>query len=150
MPEVYTRRFGALSYDPSAILFFPGGLPGFESETRFVLLEQPEFAPIVFLQSIDSAELCFLAAPVAALVAGYSLSIAREDLERLDLDPDDRLEPGPELLCLAILCTPENGAVTANLLAPVVINLRTRRAVQAVRTDSRYSHQHAIAEEAAC
>jgi flagellar assembly factor FliW len=150
MPELHTRRFGALSYDLSAVVTFPGGLPGFENETRFVLVEQPDLAPVVCLQSIDTPELCFLASPVAAFVPGYELNISREDLDRLELDPEDPLQPGPDLLCLAILCAPENGPVTANLLAPVVIHLPTRRAVQAVRTDSRYSHQHAIAEEAAC
>jgi flagellar assembly factor FliW len=38
---------------------------------------------------------------------------------------------------------------TANLLAPIVVNLRNRRAVQAVAAESDYSHQHALMPEEA-
>jgi len=29
-------------------------------------------------------------------------------------------------------------------MAPIVVNLKTRRALQAIRQDSEYSHQHTI------
>jgi flagellar assembly factor FliW len=154
MPVIDTRRFGPLEYDESWVVSFPSGLPGFEHETRFVLLERIEWAPIVFLQSLADAELCFLAAPVGTLDPGYSLSVTGEDLEELneDLNLVETRQPIPneQVLCLALLCAPENGPLTANLLAPVVVNLRTRIAVQAVRADARYSHQHTIPTAAAC
>lgn len=150
MPVVNTSRFGPLEYDESWVVSFPSGLPGFEHETRFVLLERPEWAPIVFLQSLAGAELCFLAAPVGTLDPGYCLSVTQEDLQRLSLNAERQPVPNEQVLCLALLCAPENGPLTGNLLAPVVVNLRTRIAVQAVRADARYSHQHAIPTAAAC
>ena len=150
MPAVHTRRFGDLEYDESSVLTFPCGLPGFESHTRFTVIEQPPLAPIVFLQSLDAPELCFLAAPVATIDASYALSITHDDLERLGLDGSRQPDPVHEVLCLALLCVPENGPLTANLLAPIVIHLRSRIAVQAVRTDTRYSHLHPIHAEATC
>jgi|SRR5579863_5774205 flagellar assembly factor FliW len=150
MPVTDTRLFGALEYEESWVVSFPFGLPGFERETRFVLLERPEWSPIVFLQSLHRAPLCFLAAPVAVLDPSYSLSVTREDLERLGLSEERQPIPGVQVLCLALLCAPENGPLTGNLLAPVVVNLRTRVAVQAVRLDARYSHQHVFAGETAC
>jgi flagellar assembly factor FliW len=53
-------------------------------------------------------------------------------------------------MCLAILTVPKEGPVTANLLAPVVVNLATRVAVQAVRADTMYSHRHPIATLQSC
>lgn len=134
----------------------PWGLPGFEAATRFMLVENPDFAPLVFLQSLDTAELCFAAAPVAAIAPEYELAMTREDLERLELDPSR--QPGPEeIVSLALLCAPENGPPTANLLAPIVIHLATHTALQAVRADRKYSHQYSLtpdsaapAEEVAC
>jgi len=142
MPKTDTRLFGALEYEESWVVSFPFGLPGFEQETRFVLLERPEWSPVVFLQSLLHAPLCFLAAPIAVLDPSYSVSVTWEDLERLGLRNEEQPIPGLQVLSLALLCAPENGPWTANLLAPVVINLQTRIAVQAVRTDARYSHQH--------
>ena len=145
MAHIPTRQFGLLDYDPAAVVAFPAGLPGFENQTAFVLVEEPNTAPIVFLQSVDSLDLCFLAVPVNTLDPTYELAMTPEDRSRLELDLHG------EVLSLAILSAPENGPTTANLLAPVVINLRTRRAVQAVRADSRYSHQQPLsASEASC
>jgi flagellar assembly factor FliW len=54
------------------------------------------------------------------------------------------------VLCLAVLSIRETGP-TANLLAPVVINPKACRAVQAVAEGGGYSHQHALEPlEAAC
>jgi len=151
MPSTPTRDFGQLEYDAHAVLEFPVGLPGFEDETRFALVERPAAAPLVFLQSLSRADLCFVAAPLSTVDPCYELGITREDLARLELDGERQPHEPDEVICLAILTAPERGALTANLLAPVVINVRTRRAVQAVRADSRYSHQHGLTLcEASC
>lgn len=141
----------------AAALEFPHGLPGLECSRRFVLMEKPEISPIVCLQSLDSEDLRLWAAPVSAIDPEYSLELSSDDARTLGLDATlgaDRRrlsEVARGTLCLAILCAPENGPLTANLLAPVVVNLATRIAVQAVRSDNRYSHRHAIAgEEASC
>jgi flagellar assembly factor FliW len=89
-------------------------------------------------------DLCFVAAPVEAIEPAYQLELSSEDLHHLGLI-ENRQPPRGEVLCLAILSAPESGRPTANLLAPVVIDRASRRAVQAVRSDSRYSHQHALA-----
>ena len=151
MPQTNTRQFGELEFDDDAVLEFPAGLPGFEDQTRFVLVERPAAAPIVFLQSLGLPDLCFLAAPLAAIDSAYDLAVTPEDLRRLGLDERRQPRPDEEVVCLAILSAPEDGPLTANLLAPVVIGKRTRRAVQAVRMDSRYSHRHPLtAPEALC
>jgi flagellar assembly factor FliW len=144
MPVATTRRFGAIEYDLSSVLTFPIGLPGFDGHSLFTVVEQPELAPVVFLQSLNAPELCFLAAPVSAIDPHYAVALNQEDLDRLGVDPGITPVPGVDVLLLALLCAPENGPLTANLLAPVVVNLRTHVAVQVVRSDSRYSHQHPI------
>ena len=145
MSQIPTRQFGLLEYDPASVVEFSAGLPGFEDQTRFVLVERPATAPILFMQSLELPDLCFLTAPLNALDPGYELAMTPEDRNRLGVAAHG------EMLCLAILSAPENGPMTANLLAPVVINLSTRRAVQAVRADSRYSHQQAlVAFEGSC
>ena len=45
MGTCQTKDFGVVDYDESAIVHFPAGLPAFESETRFLLIEQAETAP---------------------------------------------------------------------------------------------------------
>lgn len=146
MPQVLTRDFGELAYDPLAEFFFPRGLPGFEDQNRFVLIVRDEVAPIVFLQSLTTPALCFLTVSVWVADPAYQAGITADDRDILGLDGQPR--PGDGTLCLAIL-SGSGEAFSANLLAPVVVNLATRTALQAVRADSLYSHRHPLRREAA-
>lgn len=116
-------------------LEFPHGIPAFENETRFRLIERE---PLLFLESENNAGLSFLLLPVALIDPDYRMAISAEDRETIGALQDSRL------ICLAIITAAEDSPPTANLLAPVVINLDTGRAVQAVRSDSVYSHKKAI------
>ncbi|HWB86806.1 MAG TPA: flagellar assembly protein FliW [Bryobacteraceae bacterium] len=138
-----TKNFGRVSYDPVSVWEFPGGLPGFEGRRRFVALHNKESEPVIFLQSLEDPSLCFITMPVLAVDPRYRLRLAFEDLTTLGLPPAVQPRIGVEVMCLAVLSVRETGP-TANLLAPVVLNLKNRRAVQAVVPESNYSHQHAL------
>lgn len=148
-----SKHFGIIEYEPENAIEFPVGLPGFEQETRFLPLDQPATKPLVFLQSLSRPDLCFITAPVRAIEPGYRLTVSPEDLRLLELPEDRQPEIGKEVLCLAIISVAEGRHPTVNLLAPLVVNLRTRRAVQAIAPESGYSHQHPLSgapREEAC
>lgn len=149
MPSVETKYFGIMPYCQESVFEFPFGLPGFEDEKRFVLIELPDHAPLVFLQSLAQTALCFLALPILAVDREYRLAIAPEDLAALGLDTGPQPQLGTEVLVLALLSLHDKFPATANLMAPIVIHLGSRRAIQAIRRDSFYSHQHSIEPRAA-
>lgn len=144
MSQICTRHFGILEYNANSTLEFPRGLPGFEDFKRFVLIEQGELAPAVFLQSLDSSHLSFTAIPISLIDPEYQIAATPDDLRILRRSEAPQPVCGQDLLCLAILSATENGQFTANLLAPVLVNLSHRVAVQAVREDGKYSHQHPL------
>jgi flagellar assembly factor FliW len=152
MPTVETKYFGSMSYEESVVVEFPQGLPGFETEHRFLILTQAASKPLVFIQSIATPGLCFVAAPVLAVRPDYVLSVAAEDLALVELPTDTQPKIGCEVLVLAILSLAEDATPTLNLLGPIVVNLRNRRAVQAVQTEGRYSHREPVdaAQESVC
>lgn len=141
-----TRYFGPVPYAPETVLHFPAGLPGFRGLRRFLPIEIEEHRPLVFLQSLEDAEICFLALPAGAVDAGYRLEVEPPDLELLALARRPRI--GREVLCL-FMVTVDAERITANLLAPVVINLANRWAAQVIQACSGYSHQHVLAEQEA-
>jgi flagellar assembly factor FliW len=137
MPKIISRNFGAVEFSPGEQFVFPNGLPGFPCETDFLPVEVPDQLPLVYLQSLRTSDLCFVAAPVNCVVEDYQLCADAEDLTLIDLGPDNAR--GPQTLCLALLCFAEDGRATANLRAPLIVNLRNRRGVQAIRNDDRYA-----------
>ena len=144
MPFIKTRDFGELPYDPSGELTFPCGIPGFSDEHRFVLIAPEAIAPLILLQSVETASLCFLTVLVSALDPQYQSGIAPEDLRVIGLDETRQPQSEEEALFLAILSGAGSNTFVANLLAPIVVNARTRAAIQAVRHDQLYSHQHPV------
>jgi flagellar assembly factor FliW len=106
-------------------LSFRGGLAGFPDAERFALVEVPEVAPLFLLRSLDQPGLEFVVAPPAALFPDYAPVVDDLTATRLDLT-DER-----DALLLVVLTVSASGA-TANLLAPVIVNQRTRAAAQVV------------------
>lgn len=144
MTEFGTRYFGEITYRPESVIEFPLGLPGFEKERRFLLIEQEVNKPVVFLQSLSRPELCFIAVPVQGIVPGYELTLTAEELRTLDLAEDRQPVAGEDAICLALVSLAQDRPPTANLLSPIIINWRKCLAVQSVQTDSSYSHQHPL------
>jgi flagellar assembly factor FliW len=139
MPHCKTKYFGTIFYEEVSVLQFPAGLPGFENECRFLSLEQRAHQPLVFLQSLTTPDLCFIALPAAAVEPSYELDIDETDLELLGVET----ATGNDLLKLALVTISES-SMTANLLAPIVIHTGNLRAVQAVSPSQRYSHLHPL------
>jgi flagellar assembly factor FliW len=146
MPGFETEHFGQVPLAPEVEFEFPRGLPGFDERRRFIPLRFEHSDPVIFLQSLEDPGLCFITVPVLVADPAYRLEMDTEDLEAIGLDGSRQPRIGEDVMCLAVVSARPEGP-TANLLAPVVVNLRNHRAVQAVVPGSGYSHQHALMPE---
>lgn len=106
-------------------------MPGFE-ELRFLDVTVHGTLPLWHLEGSAG----FWAAPVFAVDPCYEPEVSSEAREALGDDPT-------RWLFLAILSS-VNGDMTANLLAPLAINVDRGVAVQIVRGDAKYSHVHPV------
>jgi len=136
-----TRFHGQISYRPQDVLELSTGLFGFNNETEFLLLEVPSSKPIVFVQSVRSPNLCFISLPVQIVDSDYQLELNGDDLQALGYSATSRPRLGRDVLCLALLTIRAKEATHANLQAPLVIDIRTHRGIQAMVVN-RYSHRH--------
>jgi len=146
MPSLETKNLGLISWEPASEIEFPRGLPGFENRRRFLAVHFAHADPLIFLQSLEDAGLSFVTLPARSVDPDYRISASREDLEVVGLPGGRQPRIGEDIHCLAVLAIRESG-VTANLLAPVLINLRNLKAVQAVAQERVYSHQHVLTGE---
>ena len=149
---IQTIHFGRLEIEDEETILFPQGLPGFEECRRFVPLHRAEVSGLVFLQSLEQPGLCFVAVVVRPLWPEYELWLSGEDREVLGLDGEGEGDLADDVVALAVLSFTEGEPPTANLLAPVAICWGTRRALQVVRRDERYSLREPLPamEEASC
>lgn len=150
MPTLITTHFGPVEYEENALIRFPSGLPGFENQYSFIFLTPPGTAPVLFLQSLSHAGLRLPAVPVHVVDPVYQLAVNEDDLAVLGLPVDRQPEIGPDVMCLAVVAARGQDSATFNLLAPIVVNLKTRRALQSIRADSAYSHEYCLPAGRAC
>jgi len=123
---------------PENVMHFQNGLPGFPSDKRFVLVQNPEERPLVWLQSLDSPSLLFVATSPFTLFPDYRPNVPDHELAALG-------SPAPEetlVLCILRVIPLSTPELHANLKAPVIINLRTLAARQVIITnESMYSER---------
>jgi flagellar assembly factor FliW len=104
-----------------------GGLAGFSQGERYALVEVSASSPLFRLCSLDAPGLDFLVVPPAVVFPDYAPEIDDASAVRLGLtDAEDAL------LLLVLTVGEQVGSATANLMAPIVINARTRQAAQVI------------------
>jgi len=133
-------RFGELSVDPSQVITFPRGIPGFENSTQWKLFhevdEQGNWASgvVVYLQSIDDGEVSLpLTDPT---LFGFNFDLVLSDSELAEL----QIEDPSDVLVLTTLSVrnpaaskvqrPSMADMYANIAAPILINTKSRIGMQ--------------------
>ncbi|MGD0579649.1 MAG: flagellar assembly protein FliW [Bryobacteraceae bacterium] len=140
MPTLATPGLGPFEYRDEDVLTFPEGLPSFETLRFFLVAQSAEFAPFVFLVSLERPSVRFVCAPVVLLDPDYSFELLPGEGQPSGLEPGQYSASSATHLLLAILTLPEHGPPTANLVAPVLIHPQRRLGVQVILAGSSYSH----------
>jgi flagellar assembly factor FliW len=125
-------------------LSFVRPLPGFGDLRRFVLVElaAAEGAePVLFeLRSLEEPAVRFLAAVPTAFFPDYAFDLDEDDCAELGLTDE-----ADALVLVLLTMGHDAAATTANLLAPVVVNARTRQAAQVILSGSDWPVRAAVA-----
>lgn len=125
--QVHTKDWGLLEVPEERLVQMANGPLGFEDLHRFVLIEQAELRPFLWLQSVDDPETGFAVAEPHFFHAGpYPLTLSEIDEAMLDL------AEGDTVTIFAIVTLQPDGEAAANLKGPIVLNPRNRLARQVV------------------
>ncbi len=136
---VVTQRFGEVSYTEADVFEFPWGLPGFSDLRRFLALSLAEQPNFVWLQSVDDPKIALPAADPWQIFPDYEPRMPAYATEALELQSAEDFT----ILCIVVV-TKDAQEMTMNLMAPIVLNLKTRRARQVMLESSSYSVKTAI------
>jgi flagellar assembly factor FliW len=140
MRKVNTLRFGEVEVAEDKVVHFADGIPAFEDEHEFVIVPYDEESPYVFLQSLTTPDLAFLMTVPFVFFPDYAFELDDENQGKLNLY---KLED----MLIYTLITVNGGQVqdmTANLMAPVVINTVNMQARQIVLDRSSYTTKHRL------
>lgn len=129
--NIHTSRFGAVELTEDDILIFPEGLLGFNDLRKFVLLDDPNDEIFAWLQSCENGGIAFPVLEPELFMSSYQVQLAKSDMEALKIKGTEGIR------YFSIITIPTDPTqMTANLKAPVVINLSERIGRQCVLQDN--------------
>ena len=140
MKKVNTLRFGEIEVDEDKIVHFADGIPAFEDEHEFLIIPYDEESPYVFLQSLTTPELAFLMTMPFVFFPEYEFELDDAMQDKLELTRQE------DMIVYTLLTIPGGQVedMTANLMAPVVLNQTNMQARQIVLDKSRYTTKHRL------
>lgn len=131
--KLTTEQRQEIEFREQDIVAFHEGLFGFPNLKRFVLVREAEIEPFIWLLGVDEP---YCALPVMDPRPTFPDFRPRPDpasIERLGLDSIE------QALILVVVLVPKDGtAITANLLAPIVVNPELMIGTQMILSDSRH------------
>jgi flagellar assembly factor FliW len=136
-------RFGQCSYADSDVIAFPWGIPGFSQHHRWLALTLESQPGFVWLQSLDDVAVALPAANPWAIFESYEPKIPAYAYLSLEVQ-----EPSDFTLLCIVVARPGGEPMTMNLAAPVVVNLKSRKARQVLCESSAYSSGEPIPRRA--
>lgn len=139
---IETGRFGQLTVGDDEIVSIPQGFLGFPEYTQFCLVDPADDTLILWLQSTQNPEIAFALLEPKIFKPDYTARLSASELREL------KLENINQSAVFSILTIPEDATqMTANLKAPLVINLKEKIGKQVVLQENEYSIKHLMFKE---
>jgi flagellar assembly factor FliW len=126
-----STRFGELQVPAESVIEFPSGVIGFPHTTQYVMLEHKH--PFSWLHSVQDANLAFV------VVDGFEFGQQFDVKPPIGNKDTDLREDDEYAILIIVTVRADPRLTTANLKAPLFVNMRNRRGVQIIFDDARYS-----------
>lgn len=137
--DIQTKYLGKVSFKPSAIIQFPNGIPGFNDEKQFIMLELPGNPVFQILQSVSTEGIAFILTNPYHFYQQYSFELDEATLENLSIQTREDVA----VFSIVTLKQPFETS-TINLKAPLIINLRENYGKQLILKSENYPTKASI------
>ncbi|MFW6161403.1 MAG: flagellar assembly protein FliW [Planctomycetota bacterium] len=140
--KVESVRFGTVEVADDRVVRFVHPIVGFDELDDYGLIEDPETAPVLWLQSLEAPEVLFPVVDLSLVTADYAVDLDDEMVAALGVEraEDTRL--------LGILTLhPDPSDISVNLRAPLVLNPSRATAAQLVLQDRELPTRHPVRAE---
>jgi flagellar assembly factor FliW len=137
-----TGRFGQIEISTDEIISIPSGILGFPEDQQFCLVDAGDDTLILWLQSLTNPRLAFPVLEPCIFKSDYVVRLSAAELREL------RLATIKDASVFTILTIPSVlSDMTANLKAPVVINVKEKIGKQVVLQENDQPIKHPMFKE---
>lgn len=136
---IESKLLGSFEVEQALVYTFSNGIPGFESEKRFVIVQPDPSLPFSYLQSVVHSEIALLLTNPFLFYPNYEFELNEQTQEELEVT--DRAD-------VAVWCTVTVSGkledATLNLLAPIVVNMKSMLGRQYILHNTDYRTKHSL------
>lgn len=139
--DIKTRQFGPVTINENNIITLPKGMPGFLEKKKFIILDHEDIRPFHSFQSVDDETLAFVIMDPYLFKADYVVDV-ESYLTEMNWTGD-----GNDHLFLYVIINatdPDPKKMTANLMGPLLINIKKNEGVQMMLNERAYSNKYLI------
>lgn len=141
--KINTEKFGELEIEKASIFDFVQPIIGFNKLTKYTLIDYKPDSPFKWLQSVEDMSLAFPVTLCSFFGIDYQFDIPDEEEKLLEIEDAD------DIFVFNITNIPQSNpqGATINLLAPIVVNLKNKKAMQIVLKNTNYKVRHKLFEQ---
>ena len=142
-----TTRFGTVDLPEERIITMSRGILGFPEKRRFCIIQHKQDSPFFWYQSVDDPTLAFVITNPWLFKSDYKIDL---DLAAQALGREKDVGDVP-VECYVIVTIPKGSPakMTANFVAPLVLDRGKCEAVQIVLSEESYSHRYPLVKKKA-
>ena len=135
--KIDTKFLGQIEVVQEQLYSFEEGIPGFPEEKQFALIPFGKNTPFMILQSISNVQIGFVLAFPYTFKTDYAFDLSKQDVEALNIEKQE------DIITYAIVTLKDTlPNSTINLLAPIIINTKTRQGRQIVLNENKQELLH--------
>ncbi len=131
--EIISPIHGKMVYEENEIISFERGIPGFEYLKKFIIKEVGEDSPFNILQSIEDKDIGFIIISPFMIKDSYEIKLSEEILKNLNIKREEEV-----VLYSLVTLNERVENITANLKAPLVINITNKKGEQYILDKENY------------
>ncbi|MFO7736103.1 MAG: flagellar assembly protein FliW [bacterium] len=140
--KVKTSRFVELDVPREKIIHMPLAVVGFQESYNYFILDHSEDSPFKWMQSADEPDLAFVIIDPYTFKPDYDIEVTEDDLVPIQTNSVDEI-----VIATLVSIHGDPRMMTANLLAPLLVNYKKMLGMQTVLNNSDYSTRVNILDE---
>ncbi len=142
--ELISKIHGKIEYSEKEVIRFKKGIPGFEGLTNFIIKEIEGNPIFKLMHSLDKTDIAFVIVSPFECDNKYEIKLNEETLNELNIS-----ESSDVVLYSIVTLHSEMKNITANLKAPLVVNVKKNLGEQIINNKDEYLVKHPIFKEVA-
>ncbi len=137
--ELISPIHGKMMYENDEIIYFEKGIPGFDNLKKYIIKEVENDSPFNILQSVEDKDIGFIIISPFFIHNDYEVKLSEEIIKKLNIE-----NPEDVLLYSIVTLNSKVEDITANLKAPLVINIKNKKGEQYIIDKEKYSIKEKI------